>query len=149
MITNEDKDNHNYLTVVLSFARHCGEDVAGLLPRKQREMLVKHGFDVPASDLVNPERQASFRDLLHGYYYSLAEHLVKEHKALQKIERKNRRAMHTHGEVRQEDEETAERLQKSYEKLFSNTSTLAVRSTANPIKSSNAPTITACTFRIY
>jgi regulator of nonsense transcripts 2 len=99
--------------------------------------------------LVNPERQASFRDLLHGYYYSLAEHLVKEHKALQKIERKNRRAMHTHGEVRQEDEETAERLQKSYEKLFSNTSTLAVRSTANPIKSSNAPTITACTFRIY
>ncbi|XP_062522892.1 regulator of nonsense transcripts 2-like [Corticium candelabrum] len=125
MIVNGDKGYYNYLTVVMSFARHCGEDLAGLLPRKQKEMLMKHGFEVPMSNLVDTERQAVFRGLLNGYYDSLAEHLQKEHKVLQKIERRNRRAMQTRGEVRQEDEEEAERAQKSYEKLFSNTSTLA------------------------
>lgn len=30
------ESGHSYLTVLLSFCRHCAEDVAGILPRKQR-----------------------------------------------------------------------------------------------------------------
>ena len=39
-----------YLTVVLSFARHHAEDIAGMLPRKQQLLLSKYSIELP-----NPE----------------------------------------------------------------------------------------------
>ena len=39
-----------YLAVVLSFARHHAEDIAGMLPRKQQLLLSKYSIELP-----NPE----------------------------------------------------------------------------------------------
>ena len=36
-----------YLTVVLSFARHHAEDLAGVLPRKQQLLLSKYSIELP------------------------------------------------------------------------------------------------------
>ena len=33
-LTSNDKDEHNNLSIVLSFCKHCGNDYAGLIPHK-------------------------------------------------------------------------------------------------------------------
>lgn len=35
-LTLGDKEEHNNLTILTSFCKHCGDDYAGLLPRKIR-----------------------------------------------------------------------------------------------------------------
>ena len=50
-VTRADLASHPYLTVVLNFARHCGEDVAGILPRKQRMLLTQYGIQPPTSEV--------------------------------------------------------------------------------------------------
>ena len=54
-----DKKCHAYLPVVVGFARHCAEDLAGILPRKQRTLLTKY-------DIVPPQFQVCF---LYNLYY--------------------------------------------------------------------------------
>ena len=36
MLTNNDREEHNNLSIILSFCKHCGDDYAGLMPRKFR-----------------------------------------------------------------------------------------------------------------
>lgn len=36
LLMNNDKEGHNNLSIVTSFCKHCGEDYAGLIPRKFR-----------------------------------------------------------------------------------------------------------------
>jgi regulator of nonsense transcripts 2 len=36
LLTNNDREEHNNLSIVLSFCKHCGDDYAGLMPRKFR-----------------------------------------------------------------------------------------------------------------
>lgn len=36
LLTANDRDEHNNLSVVTCFCRHCGDDYAGLVPRKFR-----------------------------------------------------------------------------------------------------------------
>lgn len=50
-IMKADKNGHPYLAVVVSFARHCAEDFAGIVPRKQRLLLHKHGVEPPKSEV--------------------------------------------------------------------------------------------------
>ena len=50
-IMKADKSGHPYLAVVVSFARHCVEDFAGIVPRKQRLLLTKHGIEPPKSEV--------------------------------------------------------------------------------------------------
>ena len=42
---------HPYLPVIVGFARHCAEDVAGIVPRKQRLLLDKYGIKPPVSEV--------------------------------------------------------------------------------------------------
>lgn len=36
LLINNDKEEHNNLSILISFCKHCGDDYAGLLPRKYR-----------------------------------------------------------------------------------------------------------------
>ena len=36
LLVSNDKEDHDNLTIILSFCKHCGDDYAGLLPRKYR-----------------------------------------------------------------------------------------------------------------
>ena len=51
-ITRSDPKAHGYLSVVLSFARHCAEDVAGISPRKHRLLATKYGIAPPKSEVL-------------------------------------------------------------------------------------------------
>lgn len=46
-----DGKGHPYLAVVVSFARHCVEDLAGIAPRKQRLLLTKYKIRPPKSEV--------------------------------------------------------------------------------------------------
>ena len=35
-LINNDKEEHNNLSILTSFCKHCGDDYAGLVPRKYR-----------------------------------------------------------------------------------------------------------------
>lgn len=36
VLVNNDKEEHNNLSIIISFCKHCGDDYVGLLPRKIR-----------------------------------------------------------------------------------------------------------------
>ena len=92
-IINCDKENHVYVQVIISFARHCGEDFAGFTSRKQRLMAEKHRVVFPKCCIVSTEDQAAIHQLLQTYYKSLAGHLLKAHKDLQNREKQNRQTL--------------------------------------------------------
>lgn len=88
-----DKESHIYVQVISSFARHCGEDFAGITSRKQRLMAEKHKVVFPKCGIVPTEEQAAIHQQLLAYYKSLANHLLKAHKDLQNREKQNRQTL--------------------------------------------------------
>ncbi len=51
-IMKADSKSHSYLAVIVSFIRHCGEDLVGMAPRKQRLLLTKYGIEPPKSEVL-------------------------------------------------------------------------------------------------
>ena len=53
MVIEADRraEGRPYLSVVLSFARNCAEDIAGILPRKQRLILSKYSIEPPSAQV--------------------------------------------------------------------------------------------------
>ncbi|GJQ68791.1 putative RNA binding protein [Trypoxylus dichotomus] len=124
-LINMDKEEHLNISIILSFCRHCGEDYAGLVPRKIRESSEKFEVVVPKSSFLAPEKQQNVRTLLKDYYNSLAKHLVKDHNEIYEFEKQNYRIMQTKGELSQERRDKLESLQVSYDKLLNSTQTFA------------------------
>lgn len=124
-LTLGDKEEHNNLTILTSFCKHCGDDYAGLLPRKIRLLAEKHAVEIPRSTLLPPERQKGCRNLLGEYYQSLCKHLLMDHKELKNMERQNRRILQTKGELSAERKETFDTLLQTYQKLLANTAVFA------------------------
>ncbi|XP_077565295.1 regulator of nonsense transcripts 2 isoform X1 [Stigmatopora nigra] len=120
-----DRDTHTHVSVVISFCKHCGDDIAGLLPRKVKAAAQKYGLTFPPSEIINAEKQQPFQNLLREYFTSLAKHLKKDHRELQNIERQNRRILHSKGELSEDRHKQYEEFATSYQKLLANTQSLA------------------------
>ncbi|XP_011687174.1 PREDICTED: regulator of nonsense transcripts 2 [Wasmannia auropunctata] len=118
VLINMDKEEHNNASIILSFCRHCGEDYAGLVPKRVRELSEKLNVSIPKSKLLSPDKQQNVRLLLRDYYNSLCKHMLKEHKELQAFEKQNRKILQTRGELSSERKEKLEALQVSYERLL-------------------------------
>ncbi|XP_058806384.1 regulator of nonsense transcripts 2 [Phymastichus coffea] len=118
VLINMDKEEHNNASIILSFCRHCGEDYAGLVPKRVRELAEKFNVILPKSKLLTPDKQQNVKSLLREYYNSLCKHLLKEHKELQAFEKQNRKILQTRGELSAERKEKLETLQLSYERLL-------------------------------
>uniref|UniRef100_T1IJL6 Regulator of nonsense transcripts 2 n=1 Tax=Strigamia maritima TaxID=126957 RepID=T1IJL6_STRMM len=121
VLTTGDKEEHNNLNIILSFGKHCGEDYAGLIPRKLRLLSEKYNIDIPRSNLLTVERQKNVRILLRDYYLSLCKHLLRDHKEIRAMERQNRRILQTKGELNSDRREKYETAFTSYQKLLSST----------------------------
>ncbi|XP_018561643.1 regulator of nonsense transcripts 2 [Anoplophora glabripennis] len=120
-LINMDKEDHFNIAIILSFCKHCGDDYAGLVPRKMRELSVKYSIEVPKSIFLAPEKQQNVRSLLKDYYLSLSKHLLKDHQEMQNFEKQNMRILQTKGELSQERKDKLEQLQSAYDKLLTNT----------------------------
>ncbi|KAI1888054.1 hypothetical protein AGOR_G00181100 [Albula goreensis] len=124
-IIGADRETHTHVSVVISFCKHCGDDVAGLVPRKVRAAAEKFGFTFPPSEIISAEKQQPFQNLLREYFTSLTKHLKKDHRELQNIERQNRRILHSKGELSEDRHKQYEEFATSYQKLLANTQSLA------------------------
>ncbi|XP_059473711.1 regulator of nonsense transcripts 2 [Neocloeon triangulifer] len=120
-LTGMDKEEHNNINVILSFCRHCGEDYAGLIPRKIRLLSEEFKMLVPTSKLLMPEKQKNVRQLFKDYCTSLCKHLVETHKELRQFEYQNKKILQTKGELSPSRKEKAEALHTAYRKLYEGT----------------------------
>ncbi|NP_001089661.1 UPF2, regulator of nonsense mediated mRNA decay S homeolog isoform X1 [Xenopus laevis] len=124
-IINADRETHTHVSVVISFCRHCGDDIAGLVPRKVKCAAEKYNLNFPPSEIINPEKQQPFQNLLKEYFTSLTKHLKRDHRELQNIERQNRRILHTKGELSEDRHKQYEEFATSYQKLLASCQSLA------------------------
>ncbi|KAK3865393.1 hypothetical protein Pcinc_028997 [Petrolisthes cinctipes] len=125
MLVNNDKEDHQNISVLTTFCRYCGEDYMGLVPRRIRLLADQFQMSVPKSDFLPRERQKNVCQLLRDYYASLTRHLLHDHKELQQAEQHNRRLLRTRGELSQERTQLTETLTASLAKLLSNSQQLA------------------------
>ncbi|XP_055529686.1 regulator of nonsense transcripts 2 [Wyeomyia smithii] len=124
-LISQDKEEHSNLSIILSFCRHCGDEYAGLVPKRVQELSKRFSIPVPSSNLLPADKQNNLRNLLKDYYQTLCDHLKNEHKQLQYAEKSRRRMLESKGEVSSDKKEQIEMLQNSYEKLLSSTETMA------------------------
>ncbi|KAL1487315.1 hypothetical protein MTO96_008098 [Rhipicephalus appendiculatus] len=124
-LTSSDREEHNNLNILISFCKHCGEDFAGLVPRRIRILAQKYIRDVPISDLLTPDKQKSLQSILREYYRSLCRHLLRDHQNLRGIEAHNRRVLQTKGELSGEQKEKCEAAHLAFQKLLTGTQQFA------------------------
>ncbi|KAG5683793.1 hypothetical protein PVAND_013057 [Polypedilum vanderplanki] len=124
-LITQDKEEHMNLSIILSFCKHCGEEYAGLTPRKILLLSKKYDIQLPSSTLLPPDKQQNLKNLLRDYHQTLCKHLKSEHKELQSAERGKKKAMEARGEISNEKREQLELLQSNYEKLLQSTTTLS------------------------
>uniref|UniRef100_H3B878 Regulator of nonsense transcripts 2 n=1 Tax=Latimeria chalumnae TaxID=7897 RepID=H3B878_LATCH len=124
-IINADRESHTHVSVVISFCRHCGDDIAGLVPRKVKLAAEKFNLEFPPSEIISTEKQQPFQNLLREYFTSLTKHLKRDHRELQNIERQNRRILHSKGELSEDRHKQYEEFATTYQKLLANTQSLA------------------------
>uniref|UniRef100_G3UN69 Regulator of nonsense transcripts 2 n=1 Tax=Loxodonta africana TaxID=9785 RepID=G3UN69_LOXAF len=124
-IINADRESHTHVSVVISFCRHCGDDIAGLVPRKVKGAAEKFNLSFPPSEIISPEKQQPFQNLLKEYFTSLTKHLKRDHRELQNTERQNRRILHSKGELSEDRHKQYEEFAMSYQKLLANSQSLA------------------------
>ncbi len=99
-LITSDKETHAQAPLVVAFCKHCGDEYAGLLPRKIRLLADKHRYEVPEGSLLAPEKKQNVRKLMRDYFVSLCRHLQGVYAEMQSVERTNRRILLTKGEVR-------------------------------------------------
>lgn len=121
----QDKDEHNNLSIILPFCRHCGEEYAGLIPRTIYELTQKYKLTIPSSTLLSSDKQQNLRNLLKDYYTTLSKHLRNEHDNVQSAIKSNRKIMESKGEVANERKERLETLQANFDKLFTSAQTMS------------------------
>uniref|UniRef100_A0A8D0HB04 Regulator of nonsense transcripts 2 n=1 Tax=Sphenodon punctatus TaxID=8508 RepID=A0A8D0HB04_SPHPU len=124
-IINADRESHTHVSVVISFCRHCGDDIAGLVPRKVKTAAEKFNLSFPPSEIISPEKQQPFQNLLKEYFTSLTKYLKRDHRELQNIERQNRRILHSKGELSEDRHKQYEEFAMTYQKLLANSQSLA------------------------
>ncbi|XP_025107630.1 regulator of nonsense transcripts 2-like [Pomacea canaliculata] len=125
LLVGNDREEHNHLSILISFCRHCGDDYMGLVPRKIRLLAEKNNIELPRSQLLPPERQKACRALLREYFVSLVRHVTNDQQTLKTLERQNRKIMQTKGELSQERREAYEAAHSAFHKLHSNAIVLA------------------------
>ncbi|GBP06021.1 Regulator of nonsense transcripts 2 [Eumeta japonica] len=118
VLINMDKEDHNNIPILLSFCKHCGEDYAGLVPKKMKDAAEKFDITIPRNTFLPAEKQAAVKGLLRDYFLTLTKHLMAERTQLQALHVANQRTLHTRGELSQERKEQLEQHQATYDKLL-------------------------------
>ncbi|KAI7854822.1 armadillo-type protein [Circinella umbellata] len=109
LLSNDLEQNIN-LPIAASFLKNYGQEILGIIPRKQRAALeqqqeqgdnnnvVTNGETMDnssSSSVVTPEYRKLLRDLFEEYYRNVEKHLVKEHKMIKKLDHRNREILYT------------------------------------------------------
>jgi len=120
-----DRELHDLMSVVISFCKYCGEDLAGLVPRKNRLLADKFGIELPKSTVFAADKQKIFHGVLTDYWESVKSHVQTMHKELRSIDHRNRQILQNKGELHEEKSKEYTDKQAAYQKLIFNANTLA------------------------
>lgn len=124
-VISQDKEDHSNFSIILSFCRHCGEEYAGLIPKKMLILAEKYNLNIPKSNFLTSDKQQNLRTLLKDYFRTLCTHLLSEYSELQSMTRNIRRIMESKGEVSVEKREKCELMQANFDKLLTSAQTLS------------------------
>lgn len=124
-IISQDKEDHSNFSIILSFCRHCGEEYAGLVPKKIVLFAQKYNIEIPKSDFLPADKQQNLRTLLKDYFKNLCKHLVSEQAELMTMTKNIRRIMESKGEISNDKKEKCELMQANFDKLLSSAQTLS------------------------
>ncbi|XP_055843664.1 regulator of nonsense transcripts 2 [Episyrphus balteatus] len=124
-IISQDKEDHSNFSIILSFCRHCGEEYAGLVPKKIVTLAQKYDIEIPKSDFLPADKQQNLRTLLKDYFKNLCKHLVSEQAELMTMTKNIRRIMESKGEISNDKKEKCELMQANFDKLLSSAQTLS------------------------
>ncbi|KAF9145512.1 hypothetical protein BGX30_008510 [Mortierella sp. GBA39] len=130
-----DRDHVN-LPIVLTVLKIHGKDLTGITPRKAKtagdgkdaEPKTSTAEDTSSGQsdaYVSPTQQQLFKTLFSEYYKSLEAHLVRDHKELKRVERKNEASLFSRGELSEERQQQYEKQFKAFEKLSTSTQSVA------------------------
>ncbi|KAG0198675.1 hypothetical protein BGX28_007898, partial [Mortierella sp. GBA30] len=130
-----DKDHIN-LPILLTALKIHGKDLTGIVPKKAKAAI--EGKDGEAKTAttddsgatapdpyVVPAQQQLFKTMAMDYYKGLENHLVRDHKELKKMERKNETSLFSRGELSEERQQQYEKQFKAFEKLSTSTQAIA------------------------
>lgn len=124
---SHDTDDHINLPLVASFLKNYGQIILDIIPRKQRAAAEQHSEKpvtvMDPESVVTPDIHALLTNLFQKYYKSVESLLVKMHKAIRKMERKNNEILFARGELSEEAKQRHEKATKIYEKLLNHTQT--------------------------
>ncbi|KAF9340436.1 hypothetical protein BGZ91_002062 [Linnemannia elongata] len=130
-----DRDHVN-LPIVLTVLKIHGKDLTGITPRKAKTAGDGKDAEPKASTAedtgsgqsdtyVSPTQQQLFKTLFSEYYKSLEAHLVRDHKELKRVERKNEASLFSRGELSEERQQQFEKQFRAFEKLSTSTQSVA------------------------
>lgn len=124
-VISQDKEDHSNFSIILSFCRHCGEEYAGLVPRKMLNLAEKYAETIPKSNFLTSDKQQNLRNLLKDYFKNLCKHLQSEQTELMNMTKNIKRTMETKGEISNDKKEKCELMQANFDKLLSSAQTLS------------------------
>ncbi|KAM3184599.1 hypothetical protein ACTXT7_008036 [Hymenolepis weldensis] len=124
-LTNGDKESFTNIGLITSFLRICGDDWAGLIPRKFKNLAKENGKTIRRSDFIPNERKVKCRGLFHDYYDAALEHLMTMGREARGVIAANRRAMFNKGEVHPDRQEREQQLLTACRKFYESIALLA------------------------
>ena len=116
-LVSVDKEKHDLLHVVISLCKHSGEDLAGLVSKKNKQLGLKFNIEMPRSEVFTAEKQKYFYNVLIDYWESVRHHLLTMHKSLQQTDRRNQSILQTKGELHEEKSKEFVDKQVAFSKL--------------------------------
>lgn len=134
-LLSNDMDAHANISLVASFLKNYGQEILGIVPRRQRAAAQQHSEEAgdkgaatsgtvkEQNPAVSEECQNLIKDLIVEYYRSVEKHLVKDHQYIKKLDHRNRETLFTRGELPEDTKQNYEKVSKVYEKLLNNTQT--------------------------
>ncbi|KAF9970593.1 hypothetical protein BGZ73_006690 [Actinomortierella ambigua] len=142
-LLSHDKEHIN-LPIAITVVKTNGKELTGVVPRKAKASAEGRDADAkPAEDeskpvttspsttattvesIVPPPQQAAFKALFVEYYKGVEAHLIRDHKELRKLDRKNEATLFSKGELSEERQQQYEKVFKAFEKLQTSTQSLA------------------------
>ena len=106
-------DDLSHIGIIQTFCRYCGEDFAGLVPRRFKEFIQRE------EKFLAPEKQKNVQSLLKDFYVNIGLKYVKDYKEMKSVEKTNYKILMTKGEVFAERKKKLEDLTAAFKKLQS------------------------------
>jgi len=82
-IVAQDKEGNSFFPIILSFCKHCGEEYAGLVPKRIKQLADKYNdIELPKSEFLTSDKQQNLKSLLKDYFKIICKHLLREQEDL-------------------------------------------------------------------